>query len=349
MLVRYFLLSLYYYFLLFCCLLTLILTSSNVLLKLSFAHIVTVLPLVFVSMLPLMLLFAIPISSAISVCLTIQHSIIRNEVIFLHYAKRAKRALIKAIVIFSGSLLLLYIPLVLEWAPSSYSSGKKMLVNIAKKHIFKLKPNMLHTNIPGVAVFFKEKKQTDNKTMFKKLLLSFKDRNNEHYFFSSKYGILSGETIILKKGSSCYTGRSGEEAYGTFETTTINLASLFKREGPHHQQSKQVKLLSWSDLLKSSEEKVVVEKYKRVAQIIWQSLFPFLAFLGIFILASLGTTTFISSIGLSGFLFLVMYTSLALGQTSYHSGIIINAFMLYACIIVITMLLIFLYRKKASL
>ena len=197
--------------------------------------------------------------------------------------------------------------------------------------------------------FFEKKEQLETKTILCNVLLSFKDKNNERYTFSAQNGILHKTSLTLQKGSSRYTNKRSEEFYAVFESTTINLASLLHETTPSvSKQHKQTKFLSWQYLLKSTKKKVLIEKHKRIVQTIWQALFPFLAFLGIFILASLECATFINSIILSGLLFLIMYTSLALGQASYDS-VTTNVFTLYASVVITVMLLVLLYKKKAIL
>lgn len=346
MLFAYFLLKLYHYFFIFCAILVFILSASNVFVKFSLAQFITLIPSLFVTVVPVMLTFAIPIASCLAVYTVVHSCFISEEFTFLQMSTKGKRMLFLAVLTFSSSLLCFYIPLLFQWAPSTYLAGKKLLLQTAKQNIGSLQEGRLHTTIPQMAIFFKKKHTESTHTSFNHLFCSFDEKNQAAYLFSAKKGIINQQILQLEEGTAYHHYK--EQHYCiSFNYAHMNLETLIGFQSSKLQITEvQSKYLTWHTLISEQNNyKVLLEKHKRIIQALWQWLFPLLMLQYAILFHFFINMSMIGGIALSCILFFAMYATLILGQLHY-SHYCINLIIFYGILIFILLSSYFLYKKN---
>ncbi len=344
MLFFYFLRKFYKNFILFFIAFVLIFAISDLFIRIPFLSSLQVTPIFFLLMLPLMSQFSIPLASCLSVQMTCGNLHIADEVLFFYFFSSARKALRAAVLIFSLSIVVIYIPLIFIWAPQSYKKGKEFILNFAKDQFFQLEAGKFHTPVPGFTFFFKSKKTIKGRLVFQKLLLMFNEKDGKKYLINAQNGFLLKDSLFLQNG--VIQNLDSDKFYlGNFEQTEISLKKLFDKDQKRNIMQ-QLKFCTWKNLkkIKNKEGKAYIEYHKRIAQVCWQFLFPFLGLWGIMIFGR-RKSNLLLSIFLSGALFLFSYISLNLAQILYKKSIF-TIFLLYFPIILIGTIFYCFYRKK---
>ena len=345
MLFFYFLKKFYKVFFLAFLFLALIFGISDLFIRLPIISSIKITPKLFLLMFPLMSQFAIPLASSFAVQIVIGNLHIEDEVLLLYFFSSARKILHKAILFFSLSIMIVYIPLVFIWVPKSYEMGKEFILKFAKEQFYQLKPNKFYTLVPGFTLFFKQKNYHDKKLNFNKLLLMISEKDGNKYIVNSKNGILEKDYLFLKDGI-IQTVDSNKCYFASFKQTEIALNPFFNLEKNNKQQDKQLKFFTWKKLkkIKKYKQSAFLEYYKRFAQVIWQFFFPILAFFTIMIFSRKRSNLLIS-IFLSGMLFLLYYISLnSIQVLCAHSTFAI--FLFYIPLIFLLFVSYFFYFKK---
>lgn len=347
MLVYYFLRCFFYQGAIFFSILTAIFASCNLFLRLPLISSATTVPLLMVTMLPLMALFALPLASSFAVYTTISVHTISSELLMLSLLKPARQALHKAIVIFSIICCFLYALLVFQYAPESYHVGKKLLFKVAQEHLMGLEPNKFHAPFPAFTFFFKEKISDDSKEssqIFSTLLLVFSPskKQDERYLFTAKMGQFCKNKFILHDGA-LYTVKDGRVHVAVFAQTEIDF-NQFMPQDKDTVQASQLKFLTLSRLIAlcGIDSDAFIEINKRIAQILWQSIQPLLAF---FLGSTIQYGSMLASIFLCGSLYLASYVLIALAQ-SFHHNIPLTLALFYLPIIGLFLCAWLFYKKK---
>ncbi len=294
MIFSYFLKKFYAIFFAFFFGLLFIFASTNLFLRLPNIATIYTIPVIFWTMIPLTSLFALPIATCIAIQSVIGDLIIHdNQITFFYFSQNARKALYKAVLFFSLSITVFYIPLVFKWAPQSYRNGKKILITLAQDQLNQLPPLKLHTPFPGVSLYFNGKKSTYFDTIF----LAF-TKHNKHYFFSAQRGVFDKQVFLLQNGSVCSQNKN-KFYHALFDNAQIDLNKLvFKHDinddknlETHDKhdikeiQETRTKFLTWSTLVAHKDKNIrfFIELHKRFSQVVWQFLLPFLALLFLFI------------------------------------------------------------------
>ena len=173
----------------------------------------------------------------------------------------------------------------------------------------------------------------------------FKEKNGDRFIACASKGFLLHDVLVLKTGTIQNLG-SNKYHFASFEKTEINLSNFFQKDTKKI-QDKQLKFLSWNNLrkIKKYRDEAFVEYHKRIAQILWQFLFPFLGLWGIIIFAR-RKSNLLMSLLLSGSFFLFSYITLNLAQTLYKSLHSFSILILYLPLFILSGILYFIYRNK---
>jgi len=295
----------------------LILGASNLVLRAEFFSGFWGMMQVFFVMLPLMAIYAMPLSAGIAVQKVVGDLLVEDELLVIDFFRPARRALICATVAFSLILTIIYAPLVFDFAPQSYLRGKRILLNLAKQQFSHLEPQKFHSPYPGLTFFFKEKKDEHVEPRFYNLFLAFHSKD-ERYIFTANQGYFQQNKILMIDGS-VHTICTDKRYTAVFKETTINLDKILNLE----KNDKTMNVLKfWNikkllSMLKDNDD-AVFELIKRLAQFLWLLLFPFLALYSIFILGRKKSNMLVAVIT-SGVLFLISYISIALAQVVSNS------------------------------
>lgn len=256
----------------------------------------------FLFILPLVCVFAVPLATCLSVQLTVGNLFIGNEVLLLHFLLRARKSIGRAVGIFAIVLTLLYIPLVFEWAPNSYWNGKSFLLSIAQKQVEQMQPGVFHQLGSKASIFFKNK----TKNAFSEMIISFREQQTP-YTICAQMGELENGILVLTNGAM-HSWSGKREYQAQFETMELALEKIFlKNDGGSVQ--KPTKFFTYSELMAAQDEPAFKEWHKRIVQILWQFLLPFLSLWAMLVFAQAKSNILLSII-LSGFLFLFSYISL---------------------------------------
>lgn len=358
MLFLFFLKKFYKSFTLFFIVLICLLSASDIFVRLPIISSLAVIPKLFLLMLPLMAQFAIPIASCLSIQMVLGSLHIEDEVILLHFFSSARKVLHKTILFFSFSLLVIQIPIIFKWAPQSYKKGKQLILDLAKKHFTGLQPKKFHNLANNFSIYFEEQSQyseektslemfnvVDNKLFYKKLLLMFRDKNGTRYIINAQDGYLANDVFVLNDGF--VQNISGDDSYiSEFKRTEIDLNNFLNIKKDSF-RPRDLKFYSFSELkskINNGNFSAELELHKRIAQILWQLLFPFLALFLIMIFAKKKSNLLIS-VFLSGALFLTSYILLNMVKTLSFLGMPV-IILFYLPLMIITLVSAYFYIKK---
>ncbi|MBX9831374.1 LptF/LptG family permease [Candidatus Babeliales bacterium] len=292
---------------------TFLFAATNLFLRLSMVQSFAMIPLVFGTMVPLVALYALPFSAVLAVSMVFNALARNDELLFFYFFSKARRAFVLATVFFSFLVAACYLPLVLEWAPQSYIKGKELVVEAARAHLHELPINILHSPIPGVAFYCKNKQEImPGRYQFENLFFALNNKNNERYVFCAQSGIMCQHELELVNGSM-HVQVTGRFYHAFFEKTLINLGALFYKEQANSFDY-HLKLWGYKRLYeeKDSNPHVFIELHKRLSQGLWQFIMPLLAIFLLFFVRK-KQYEMVSSLLLSGVLFLSMYCCTALG------------------------------------
>lgn len=331
MVLLYFLKQFYLRFFFFFAALLFILTSADMLMRLATLPSVAFIPKIFICMLPLISLFAIPIASCLAVQTTVGELYASNAILVLKFLSSTKRALHIALTIFTCSLLIPYSVLIFEWAPRSYLSAKQLIIAFAKEHLSSLDAGIFHRPTDDFSIFFKGKKQYmlakgKEATKFFDLMLVVRAEDHE-YMMSAKEGELVDNVLSLKNGTM-YNERDGKKYVASFGNTEINIDQLTAPKPGAGEQKKrevlQTKFLAWDELraLKKDHPKAVVEFHVRIVRIIWQLLLPFLALAGLIRWGVPLRFNLMVSVAWTGSLVLFSYLLLSISGAFWKNGLL---------------------------
>jgi lipopolysaccharide export LptBFGC system permease protein LptF len=204
------------------------------------------------------------------------------------------------------------------WAPQSYHKGKDFILNFAKKQFYQLEPNTFYNVVPGFTLFFKNKAYEDSKLIFEKLLLMVSEKKGQdRYIINAKRGYLVGDALFLEDGVIQNISVS-KHYFGSFAQTQIDLDRFFDVD-KDKKNPKHLKFFDYSDLKKRLFERsdVFIEFFKRIAQILWQLLFPFLALCAMMVFSRKKSNLLIA-VAFGGSIFLFSYICLNVAQTLYY-------------------------------
>lgn len=325
-------------------LITLFLAASNVFVRLPGIMSIQVIPTLFLVMLPLVSLFALPLACPLAIQAVIGNLLVHEELLFLMFVKRARSALYKAILLFTLITMSIYVPLVFFWAPSSYNRGKQLLIGYAYEQLRHLESRVFHTFIDGISVYFNKKIVKNNCTQFGDIFLVITSKNHERYFFTAQQGELLQERLMLKQGSLIFI--KNNQCYSAqFAQVIIDAGQLWHLEQDFRVQDAKFKLLPQLIQDYSKSRASYIELHKRLAQLLWQLLIPFIAVFLMIMTLRQRKATLLRSIIVSGLLFFAQYITLTLAQATQHSSL--SALILFY----LPPLVIFLYclRKAYSI
>jgi len=301
-------------------------------------------PKLFLLMFPLMAQFAIPLASCLSVQIVIGNLYIEDEISLIYFFSSARAALRNAVLIFSLSIVAIYFLLVCFWVPQSYKKGKKFILDFAKEQFYQLEPNRFYSITPELSLYFKNRFFSQDKVFFEKLLMEFKEKKGNRYLSISQRGYLYKNKLFLQDGI-IQNIDSDKRYYSNFKETEIDLDALFdKSKGDQKLEHPKFLTITKLKRLKEGNDSFAIEYYKRIAQVFWQLLFPFLGLWGIMVFGR-KKSNLLLSVGLSGAIFLFSYISLNLSQCVAINNLLL-IFYLYIPLILISFFFYFLYYKK---
>jgi lipopolysaccharide export LptBFGC system permease protein LptF len=318
MLFLYFLKRFYTFFFAFFAILVLVFASGDMVIRLPMLSSFFAITKIFFLMFPLMAQFSVPIASFLAVGLVCGNLHLHEEVVMIQFFSQARKTLQYAVFVFSISIVLLYIPLVFVWVPQSYHKGKDFILNVAKKQFYQLEPNKFYNLVPGFTLFFKNKACEDTKLVFEKLLLMASEKKGkDRYIINAKRGYLVSDALMLEDGV-IQNISMGKHYVGSFAQTHIDLNRFFNID-KDKKNPKHLKFFDYNDLKTRMFERsdVLVEFFKRIAQILWQCLFPFLA-LCIMMVFSRKKSNLLIAVACGGLIFLFSYICLNVAQTLYY-------------------------------
>jgi len=324
--------------------LTAILTGGNLFTKLPLVSSLKAFITIFCAMMPMMALYGFPLATSVAVHVVVGNLMAEEELILLRFLRSAQGALYKAVLFFSLILTLCYAPIVFFIAPHSYFVGKKLLLKVAKKHLYELEPHRFHSPYPGFTVYFQDKIMKDGKPSFSKLFLCCIPQSQEYYLFTADRGWLEKEKLFLSDGS-VYNSSAEKQYAASFKETEIDVNNLFNL-GKQELEQKQLKFLTLNHLLdlKEKDSHIWMEFYRRINQVAWQFFIPFFALLSILIFGR-KKSNLLTAVVMSGLFLLMLYLSMVLGQLSEKS-LFISFILLYIPLVLLAGILLFLYKQR---
>lgn len=317
MFLRYFLVRFYGFFGCYLGLFCILFSATNLFMRSATLPSAAAIPALFITMIPLMVIFSLPISSIMAVRTTLGSLMVRDELLFIFFSQRAQRHLLWAVAIFSLSVTFFFAPFVAIWAPQAYLKGKNLIIELAKNQLNELTPGMLHAPLPGLSFSYAHRGVCDHNPGFNKLFLAFNNGHN-HFIFTAEHGFLKNDMLILKNGSMNIVHGS---AYHHAQFNECELSMYDLLDGNHEQTAPlQMKFLTVHQLFKLSPSNAhaLIELLKRFSQLIWQFVFPLIAFFWMFIFPR-PRGYLVRSLLFSGMLFLIMHLSCAIAHACSNS------------------------------
>lgn len=313
MLFSFFLKRFFKQFLIVFFIITAVLGASNILLRIQMISNPIAFVQIFFVMLPLMAIYAFPISASVSVQMVVGQLFVEDELLILKFLRPAYKYLYLSVASFALILTLFYVPLVFDFAPRSYLFGKQIILEFAKKQFYNLEPQKFHSPYPGFTFYFKERFYENSVPKFNTIFLAFSNKQNEQYIFTAKEGFFKDNSVSLLNGSVC-TISSDKRYFAVFKESNINTEKLLNME----KDSKILNVLKFWNIKQLVEKfrqdnDVLWEFLKRISQILWMMLFPFLGLILIFRFGGKKSNLLVSVVT-SGLIFLFSYISIAFAQ-----------------------------------
>lgn len=261
----------------------------------------------FVFILPLVSVFAIPISVCLSVGITVGDIFSRNEFLFFNFFPSIRRRLEFAILVFAVIFSLFFAPLIFKWAPEGYWNGKKFLIHTIQRQIEDLSPQRFHQIASRCTIFFKKKK-FDKQCMFEDILLMMRDKNNKKYLITSRSGTLYKGILELFDGT-IYNNDEKNHCVATFKSLEIAFERIFFGSDKKIRRAK--KFLTIKELFKISEsdDDAWKEIHKRFLQLLWQLLLP-LMILWVMVIFSRQKSNILLGVVVSSSMFFLSYLNI---------------------------------------
>ncbi len=304
------------FFLFYLCLVPLFL-SCDFIVRLAVAPFSIRLFKLFLFMVPMVSVFAVPIAASMSVGVVVGGTISRNEILMLRFFPSAKKSLELSLFLFAIVIASIYIPLVFNWAPNSYWKGKSFLVRTIQTHIENLSPKKFHPVASKCTIFFKSKNKNwggnVSSTRFDDILLMMRDKDEKKYLVTARYGILQNGVLELFLGTIYNedNGTNGTKCIASFKSLEISFERMFFDKKNNLNRSK--KFMTTRELLNeyynNSNDDAWREFNKRLIQIIWQIFLPFLVMFSMIIFGRQKSNILLSVV-ISAFLFLFSYLSI---------------------------------------
>lgn len=311
MLLRYFLKRFFLQFILFLGGLVPLFSSCNVIVRLASVPFSFQIMKLLWLMLPLICVFAVPIASALAVGITVGNLFSRDELLLLQYFPEARRKLGLATWIFSFVLFAAYVPMVFQLAPASYWKGKRFLFRAAQTQIENLPENKFHKIGSRCTIFFQEKVKEGSS--FKNLLLMVRQKkensfDGKEFLVTAQGGTIDDGVLNLFDGV-IYNNGDKNQYVTSFKKLELAFEEMFFPSG--EKLKKQTKFLEVDELVDKSKKnlRAFQEFHKRVGQVLWQLLLPFLM-LWLMMFFGKKRSNLLLSVIVGGGLFLFSYISL---------------------------------------
>lgn len=260
---------------------------------------------------------------------------------FIVYVQRARGALHRSVLFCSIFLAVIYACLIFWWAPQSHLLGKQMLLSLASSHFAQLEPNKFHAPLPGLTLYFKQKSvnTTTKEVSFQTIFLSY-FKGKDQYLFTAKKGYIREGILYLFSGGVYSVGQQQHAVQ--FDETEINFKHFFE-DIKDSKRLSHLKFLTFKHLYKcmGNDRNVFGEFHKRIAQVLWQFLFPFFGLMGIMVFGRRKSNLLFSLLSIGG-LYIFSYASSAAGQSLVSCAPALIAF-LYLCPLIIFIVLFRLY------
>ena len=288
-----------------------VLVTADLLMRLPSLPSMAFVPPLFLFALPVVSLFAIPISASIAVQTTIGQWHGESATQLFEFFSGMRSDLWRALILFTCSLGVLYLPLVFDVAPRSMQAAKGSVAWFAKAHIRGLEVGVFHQLAPGCMVYFasKELAPEGSELLFKNILIRYADAKGIHTL-SAQEGLLRENKLNLLQGTM-HTKVHEKQLCATFGSMYFDLDRLFRKEQGLGEQRQRMGHLVWKDLRKEMDEgtQAVAEFHARLARLLWLLVFPFLALAGMQLFAGM---RLVGSIAWSSGLFLFSYVLISL-------------------------------------
>jgi len=259
-------------------------------------------------MLPFVCIFAIPIASCLAIGTTVGNIFAKDELLLFRFFPQARKKLQIAVWSFAVVLAVIFIPLLFQWAPQGYWQGKRFLLKAMHLQIEGLPPKQFHSIASRGTIFFRDKDQTaKGNTKFTNILLMMRQKNKKQYLVVATFGVLHQGFLELFDGT-IYTNETQSHYIATFQSLEIDFERMFL--DAENNALKPVRFATFRELVKAKDKRddSWKELHKRLAQILWQLLLPFLVFLSM-MLWSRNRSNLLLSVLVSGGLFLGSYVS----------------------------------------
>ena len=281
-----------------------VLATADVLMRLGQLQIAGFLPALFVYALPVISLFALPIAASIAVQTEVGSWYENSAIVLFRSLGGMQHVLRRALLVFSCTLGLCYLPLVFDIAPRSAGAARNIVLHFAKDHLRKLAPHVTHQLGSGSLVFFHEKSERDDALTFRKILIRFRDSHGSHVL-SAQEGALHDDRLYLHNGTM--HSDSGKHLSASFGSMHMDLDRFFTV--PEGTVQDKASHFSWQQLMRNmfSDSKVALEFHTRLVRLLWLLIFPFLALSGIAWFGREGHARLAQTVAWSSGLFLVSY------------------------------------------
>jgi lipopolysaccharide export LptBFGC system permease protein LptF len=325
-----------------------ILSLGDLLVRLTLLPSLGAIPVILMLMFPLLSIFAIPLATSLGTHILAGALCDNNEILLVHFLPRLKKALFWSVFIFSLSIMIIYVPLVCEWAPRSYFRGKKYMVTLVQERLLQLEPGRFHTFLSKLSLYFQDKKSTQNGIVFENIIIKSGAKGRPFIIVSQK-GSFEGNIFKLHNGTILSVDNQKQYVV-SFEETEISIDTFWSTQGgDDYLGVKDPKYMHWSEIKKkkeSGDRGALVEFHVRIARILWQFLFPFIALMVMLSFCQVGGNSLFLSFSSSLVIMLVAYINVSMAQIVNSEYLFFT--LLYGVMLGCVSLVVYLYKKRET-
>lgn len=269
----------------------------------------SLLPVLMASMLCFLLQYIMPFAACAAVQLALYEVYSATDDIITATSRRAVTVLYQAVMLFSISLLTVYVPLILFWAPQSYHRVKSLLVDIAKQQLAQCGPGLMHQPFSGVSFWYHDRWTDGSRQGFSRLIVAL-DSKEQSLFFTARQGVIQGSQLVLADGE-CLISINHDLCLEQFTSLELDLEQFVTAAQTIDADTTRFKP---SNLLDSRKRAELIEGHKRIAQSLWQLLLPFLGFFSLFSWALHHRWGLIIALVSSGLWFIASYVTMLFAE-----------------------------------
>ncbi len=282
-----------------------------------------------------MAIYSLPFAASFATYTTLSDLVVNDEIISVYCLNSMLQSLKTAIFAFCCTVALLYAWLLFFLAPSAYQYSKTVLVSAVEERVRELPVGVVQQIGPTAAMYCSAK-QLGNTVEFSQLFFACKQRDNELLCCASHNARLNAASVVCEDGHIVIVNQENPMVVN-FSKATLSLSSLIPQAAFGSKHTTPRVATGWDLIGQWHNADMWRELYKRIAQLWWLVVITLLSMM----LALFDTSKknrFIRGIVLSGILFMLSHSLIAIGY-SCSNTLLLSSALIYGSGIALLILL----------